>query len=1074
MRNTTKNKLQLPRLMKPVMQRTDVPFEKYQHFVVAPARPQDQVITRNSNLAKTDDSSEIKQVQQEMLESTPVKEDFNSFPINQTMTPLEVSMSTEELDVFVLDASNTTVHEATEKFINRHFQGETTIYWENVPDLQTLYSPTYQIITSRTESIASSAFFTKSIIRTNSPHNHPAFSQRVDFKFSPDNSPMIVFPLWDYRGSLVAVIQVVRPFGSNEFSQEDERYVSMFATKFKTFSKFILTPPMHEQMLLQLVQLRPFEELLKETVDVMQNYFECRVAEIWRYDVKRNALALFGSENEMKPAEAGIVGSCTTILGITNILSTKQNPSYNEKIDGYYDEPILVNPVQDTTGNFVFIYVLRGPKTHSVFKQSDVLAFQRMSSFSSISIANADKFTSMSDELINASDRSQGLAALLEVAEVLSRQLDIQKLTEAIMEKGRALTKSDRCSLFLVNDKRDKLITSFQHGLENAIIIPIDKGIAGRTVAEKTNIIIPDAYNDPSFDSSTDLETGYRTKNILSIPIFNNRGEVIGVTEMVNKNKGEFTEWDAHMIQIFNVFCGISLENARLYKDSVDMAQQLHSFFDVSFSLSNSESIKSILGDIIKNARVTIDAECGSLLIVDETANCLTSFLVDGGKIPTTLPLTTGIAAAAVKQKECIISNNVYEDPRFNRTIDIENNFKTVSLLVTPIIATSGKVLGVVEMVNKQNGGFGEGDEKLIKAFATFAAVSLENQRLKSIADLGSCEVELPKYLAESERTTSAVPAKLILSDDEKKAASSLNFFCIEWKGVRQIKLLFYLFNKFNILSTFKITNEMFFHFIFAIRDTYNNVPYHNWTHACDVCEYVSYELSLAGLDKVFKPLELFALLLSTVCHDANHDGFNNIYNVKAATPLGILFKDQSVMETHHCTVAISLLTKEEYNLMHSLNMQDTKSMWTWMIQLILATDMAFHFKFVKEVSGLLDNNEFSLDNSEHRLLAMKLLLKVGDISNVSRPFALADKWCDVLNEEFFRQGDNEKAHGIDLTSPLNDREHPDKPKSQIGFYNFVCLPLYQVVARLFPPLKVNLDSVKSNLEVWKEKSANH
>ena len=96
------------------------------------------------------------------------------------------------------------------------------------------------------------------------------------------------------------------------------------------------------------------------------------------------------------------------------------------------------------------------------------------------------------------------------------------------------------------------------------------------------------------------------------------------------------------------------------------------------------------------------------------------------------------------------------------------------------------------------------------------------------------------------------------------------------------------------------------------------------------------------------------------------------------------------------------------------------------------------------------------------------MLLKVADISNVSRPFEIADKWCDVLNEEFFRQGDNEKQQGIELTSPLNDRENSNKPKSQIGFYNFICIPIYQTVARAFPALTVNVESVKSNLEKWK------
>jgi hypothetical protein len=108
------------------------------------------------------------------------------------------------------------------------------------------------------------------------------------------------------------------------------------------------------------------------------------------------------------------------------------------------------------------------------------------------------------------------------------------------------------------------------------------------------------------------------------------------------------------------------------------------------------------------------------------------------------------------------------------------------------------------------------------------------------------------------------------------------------------------------------------------------------------------------------------------------------------------------------------------------------------------------------------------LENQEHRLALMQVMLKCGDISNVSRPFELADKWCDVLCEEFFRQGELESTSGMEYTSPLNDRAHLDKPKSQIGFYTFVCLPLYQAAAKAMAPLQVNVDQVLSNLAVWK------
>jgi len=234
------------------------------------------------------------------------------------------------------------------------------------------------------------------------------------------------------------------------------------------------------------------------------------------------------------------------------------------------------------------------------------------------------------------------------------------------------------------------------------------------------------------------------------------------------------------------------------------------------------------------------------------------------------------------------------------------------------------------------------------------------------------------------------------------------------------------------------------------------------------VTQFVSYEIKLAKLDKILSKFELFGITIASICHDANHDGFTNVFNVKAETPLGILFKNQSVMETHHCATSIKIISKEETNVFGNFSPDQYKNMWTLIINLILITDMAKHFDFLKTVNSILDSGPLDIENPDHRLYIMQLVLKCGDVSNVSRPFELADKWCDVLCEEFFRQGDLEMANGMEYTSPLNDREHLDKPKSQIGFYTFVCLPLYQTAAKALPPLQANVDQVQSNLAVWK------
>jgi hypothetical protein len=347
--------------------------------------------------------------------------------------------------------------------------------------------------------------------------------------------------------------------------------------------------------------------------------------------------------------------------------------------------------------------------------------------------------------------------------------------------------------------------------------------------------------------------------------------------------------------------------------------------------------------------------------------------------------------------------------------------------------------------------------------------VSLEKSQFQDIATKGAVESEIKRWIADEERRGYAIPEKLRLDLEKLAMVFSLNFDAPLFDGYPgHFRVLWAIFDSFHLLEHFKVTNEKLFTFLTAISETYKKVPYHNWRHAVDVTQFVQYEIKLANLQEHLTTQELYGLIVAAICHDANHDGFTNVFNEKAETPLAILFKNQTVMETHHCSVAIGIISKDETNMFWTLDSDEYRQMWTMIISLILSTDMAKHFGFLNDVGEVLDKGPLDMADPRHRYYAIDLLLKCADISNVSRPFEMANKWCDVLCEEFFRQGELEEAHGMSYTSPLNDRAHLDKPKSQIGFYTFVCLPLYQLAARALPQLQVNVDQVLVNMSVWK------
>jgi len=96
--------------------------------------------------------------------------------------------------------------------------------------------------------------------------------------------------------------------------------------------------------------------------------------------------------------------------------------------------------------------------------------------------------------------------------------------------------------------------------------------------------------------------------------------------------------------------------------------------------------------------------------------------------------------------------------------------------------------------------------------------------------------------------------------------------------------------------------------------------------------------------------------------------------------------------------------------------------------------------------------------------------MKWADLGHAAKPFPLHDKWTRRITEEFFTLGDKERALGIAI-SPLCDRtENQGIAKSQLGFFRFICVPLYEAIADLIEPKMVPWIQLNDNLRTWRSK----
>ncbi|HSB61187.1 MAG TPA: adenylate/guanylate cyclase domain-containing protein, partial [Vicinamibacteria bacterium] len=127
---------------------------------------------------------------------------------------------------------------------------------------------------------------------------------------------------------------------------------------------------------------------------------------------------------------------------------------------------------------------------------------------------------------------------------------------------------ADRTTLFMHDAKTNELwALSGQGNKPSEIRFPSHMGIAGHVFTTGETINIPDAYADPRFNREVDRRTGYRTHNILCMPVINRRGAIIAVTQVLNKKGGPFTAIDERRLRAFSSQASIAMENARLFDE---------------------------------------------------------------------------------------------------------------------------------------------------------------------------------------------------------------------------------------------------------------------------------------------------------------------------------------------------------------------------------------------------------------------------------------------------------------------------------------------------------------------------
>lgn len=179
------------------------------------------------------------------------------------------------------------------------------------------------------------------------------------------------------------------------------------------------------------------------------------------------------------------------------------------------------------------------------------------------------------------------------------------------------------------------------------------------------------------------------------------------------------------------------LDKARLYREMEERARQLAVLNEVGSVVTSTLDLDAVLNLIMDKAVGLLEAEAGSLVLVDQESGELVFEVTSGpgsaDLVGTRLPAGTGVVGTVVEECEPMIIRDAQTDQRWYR--DLDDSFITNSIIAVPMISR-GEPIGVIELLNRRDGvPFDEEDERLLTAFAADATVAIENARMFTQTD---------------------------------------------------------------------------------------------------------------------------------------------------------------------------------------------------------------------------------------------------------------------------------------------------------------------------------------------------
>ncbi|XP_070769421.1 cGMP-specific 3',5'-cyclic phosphodiesterase [Enoplosus armatus] len=683
----------------------------------------------------------------------------------------------------------------------------------------------------------------------------------------------------------------------------------------------------------------------------------------------------------------------------------------------------------------------------------------------------------------------------------LSWMVSVAELCQGAVLHAGELLAAEGCSLSLVKkdcDGRNTLeeviaptaLGCLSEGsLCSHAHLELVKGIMGCVLASGSTMNLRDVSEDAKFDLDDDQSSKIST--VLSVPIKNHRGEVVGIVVMINKTNAcdgsvsVFTNMDEKVLSNHMDVLGMVLDNVQLYESSRHEAKRSQALIEMAQVLSKGHnSFEVLLSKMAATIMPFTHAQYCTIFIPEEE----TSVAEDKVSFSRVIHLECEELGSTcqIYRRERNISDI---DPSYalrtlvametlNMSESSDESIK--SLICCPVRnERSEDVIAACQLMNKRSKdsdemeAFNRYDERLLEDLAVYCGLALQYAQAVQITEERRASIEVTQEVL-AYHITAAEQEILALQEANIPSAESLHVLDFHFSGFGlpedlTTQATIRMFLDLNLVQDFNINYKSLCQWVLTVRRGYrNSVPYHNWNHALSTAQSMFAMLKATDqLQTIFSRLEILALMIATLNHDLDHRGVSNSYIERSQQPLAQLYGHSS-LENHHYNLCLFILNNTGSQILGSLSSEDHRAVLQMIKRAILATDLTVYMERRKEFFSLAKKSRVSWRSEKQRDLLRSMLMTASDLSAITKPWPEQKRIANLVAMEFFAQGDKEKQEFKIKPIDIMNRENSTRlPYMQVEYIDDICYPLYKAVSRLFDTCSPLLSGCKKNRENW-------